>query len=60
MKEGEKMNPYFISVIIGTILGLKRVCPKCKRSQVVPSNSKERTVRCKFCGADIPPKKTER
>jgi ribosomal protein S27E len=50
------MNPYFISVIMGKILGNKRVCPKCKRLQIVPSNSKERTVRCKFCGTDIPPK----
>ncbi len=54
------MNPYFISVIMGKILGLKRMCPKYKRSQVVHSNSKERTVRCKFCGTDIPPKKTKR
>jgi ribosomal protein S27E len=50
------MTPLFISAMMGTIMGLKRVCPRCKRSQVVPSDKKQHPVRCKFCGADIPPK----
>lgn len=49
------MNPYFISSIIGTILGLKRTCPKCKKDQIVPSSKRRESVRYKFCGADIPP-----
>lgn len=51
------MNPYFISTVVGTILRLKRVCPHCKRPQVVASDKKHLTVKCRFCGAEIPPKK---
>jgi DNA-directed RNA polymerase subunit RPC12/RpoP len=50
------MTPLFIWAIMGTIMGLKRVCPRCKRSQVVPSDKKQRPVHCKYCGADIPSK----
>lgn len=53
------MNPYIISTIVGTILGLKRACPKCQRTQVVPSELKHAVVTCKFCGADIPPARTD-
>ena len=51
------MNPYIISTVIGAILGLKRTCPVCKRDQNVPAGKKRESVRCKFCGADIPPRK---
>lgn len=47
------MNPYFMSLMIGTILGLKRICPKCERIQIVPSYLRHQMVRCKFCGAEI-------
>jgi len=50
------MNPYFIMTVIGSIRGLKRTCPKCKRDQIVPASKKRESVRCKFCGADIPPR----
>jgi ribosomal protein S27E len=53
----KKMNPIFISMVMARILGLKRDCPKCKRPQIVSSDMKHKTVKCKFCGADIPPKK---
>jgi ribosomal protein S27E len=48
------MNP-FIAMVIGAILGLKRVCPKCKRVQII-SEKRQDTVPCKFCGAALPPK----
>jgi len=48
------MNPLFTSAIVSTIIGLKRTCPKCRRVQVVASNRKRESVRCKFCEADIP------
>ena len=51
------MNPYFILGVIGAILGLKRTCPKCKRDHIVPASKKRKSVHCKFCGADIPPRK---
>lgn len=54
------MNPYFFTAIMVTILDLKRVCPKCKRSQLVPSSMKHNTVRCKLCGTDIRPRQTTR
>ncbi len=43
-----KMNPYFISAMMETSLGLKRVCLKCNRSQVVSHDVKQHTPRCKF------------
>ncbi len=42
---------------VGRLLHLKRICPKCKRHQVVPHEKKHQTVRCKYCKTDIPPKK---
>lgn len=50
------MNPYIIKSIVDTILGLKRVCPKCRKTQVVSSEIKYKAVRCKFCGTEIPAK----
>ncbi len=50
------MNP-FLAAIIGTLLGLKRTCPGCGRVQTVPMRQKRQKVRCKFCGAQIPPGK---
>ncbi|PKN35321.1 MAG: 30S ribosomal protein S27 [Deltaproteobacteria bacterium HGW-Deltaproteobacteria-19] len=40
------------------ILRLKRRCPKCGSDQVVPESRERETVKCRFCGAEIPPKKT--
>ena len=50
------MNPLKIAMVIGAFLGLKRVCPICKKVQVVSSDKRQDTVPCKFCGADLPPK----
>jgi hypothetical protein len=51
------MTPYMIATVLGTILGLKRDCPQCKKAQVVPPGMKHKMIQCKYCGADIPPKK---
>jgi hypothetical protein len=52
------VNPFAaMAVLMGNLLGLKKICPKCKRDQIVPKNKKHQSVRCKFCGGDIPPKK---
>ncbi|MBW2601750.1 MAG: hypothetical protein JRD47_07485 [Deltaproteobacteria bacterium] len=53
-KERWLMNPFI--AVISAILHL-RTCPVCKRDQVVPASKKIRTVPCKFCGADVPPRK---
>jgi len=37
------MNP-FIVMVIGALLGLKRVCPKCKKVQIVSSDKRRDTV----------------
>jgi len=50
------MNPIF-QAVFSTIFRLKRTCPKCKRDQIVPVSKRLESVRCKFCGADIPPHK---
>jgi len=49
------MNP-FIAMVIGALLGMRRVCPKCKKAQLVSSDKKRVAVPCKFCGVDLPPK----
>ncbi len=43
--------------VISMILHLKRTCPKCKREQVVPMDMRKKTVKCKYCGGTIPPRK---
>jgi len=48
------MNPFLIS-IVATLLHMKRVCPKCKREQILPLSEKYKTAKCKFCGAEMPP-----
>jgi len=55
---GELVNPYFLASILGSTQDLKRVCPNCKKAQTVPSNMKQKTVWCKFCGSEIPSEKT--
>lgn len=50
------MNPFFLFTAIGTVFGLKRTCPACKKDQIVPASKKRVRVRCKFCAADIPPR----
>ena len=50
------MNPIF-SVVVRTMLSIKRTFPKCKRDQIVPAIKKKQIVRCKFCNADVPPRK---
>ena len=47
------MNPFVISAIL-RIFSNKRVCPACKRSQVVSSDQKGKSVTCKYCGETIP------
>ncbi|HPA26913.1 MAG TPA: 30S ribosomal protein S27 [Acidobacteriota bacterium] len=42
--------------VVSTVANLSRTCPKCKKKQVVQKSKVHRTVSCKFCGADIPPK----
>lgn len=49
------MNPIF-QAVIHTVLRQKRTCPACKKSQIVPAGKKAEAVRCKSCGADIPPR----
>ncbi len=39
------------------ILDLARKCPKCGQEQVVPISRKNETLRCKACGAEVPPKR---
>lgn len=46
----------FVAAILGVLLGLKRTCPVCGKDQIVLSRLKRQTVKCKFCGSDIPPK----
>jgi ribosomal protein S27E len=45
-----------LAAIVGALLGLKRTCSKCGRNQLVASEQKHLVVKCKFCGADIPPR----
>lgn len=56
-KKGAFNVSYFIHTVVATILHLKRICPSCKREQIVKAKEKHSVVKCKFCGAEIPPKK---
>ena len=43
-----------IAATIATIQNLNRVCPRCKRSQVVAMSLRFCEVGCRFCQARIP------
>ncbi len=47
----------YMAAIVGALLGLRRRCPRCGRDQLVPKGKKLETVKCKFCGAEIPPRR---
>lgn len=49
------LNPFGIGAIVSAVLKLKRVCPKCRKAQVVPWAKRRERVRCKSCGAEIAP-----
>ncbi|HAJ27084.1 MAG TPA: 30S ribosomal protein S27 [Syntrophus sp. (in: bacteria)] len=40
-----------------TILDMARKCPKCGNEQVVAASMKKESVKCKACGAEVPPKR---
>jgi transcription elongation factor Elf1 len=50
------MNPITIAAV-NLLSKLKRTCPQCGKEQSVPAKKMDRTVSCKFCGADIPARK---
>jgi hypothetical protein len=59
IKGVKDLNPFFISTILRNLLSLKRICPACKRGQIVSSDQKRKSVKCKFCGATIPAQSTD-
>jgi hypothetical protein len=59
IKGVKDLNPFFISTILRNLLSLKRICPACKRGQIVSSGQKRKPVKCKFCGATIPARSTD-
>ncbi len=48
------MNPIF-SAVMQAFMRVQRNCPKCGKVQLVPARKKGEKVKCKACGADIPP-----
>lgn len=50
------MNP-FMQAVVTAVLSSKRKCPSCGRTQAVPQGKAKETVKCKYCGADVPPHK---
>ena len=47
------MFPFVISSLL-RVLNLKRICPMCKKGQIVSSDQKRDPVKCKYCGATMP------
>ncbi|WP_156919911.1 30S ribosomal protein S27 [Syntrophorhabdus aromaticivorans] len=47
---------FHIIAALSTVFHLARTCPRCGRRQIVPRSASGKTVKCKFCGADVPPK----
>jgi len=43
-----------LAAMVSTIHHLARVCPRCKRTQVVPLTQRHAEVGCKHCHARIP------
>jgi ribosomal protein S27E len=45
---------------ISAVFHLARKCPRCGRRQIVPRSKRAMIVKCKSCGADVPPKSKEK
>ena len=53
------MNPLFFKVVVDRVKALlQRTCPACRQTHVVLASQIRHMVRCKSCGANIPPRKT--
>jgi phage FluMu protein Com len=48
---------HILQAIISTIFHCKRTCPTCKEEQVISPADLKKTIRCKFCGAEMPDSK---
>ncbi len=42
--------------LLQTLMKKKRACPRCGRVQFASKEDRNRAVRCKYCGAAIPPR----
>jgi ribosomal protein S27E len=47
---------YYSAAAAGVHAALLRVCPACQKKQVVSPKKMESYVKCRRCGALIPPK----
>ena len=50
------MNPLFAS-FFGALFHITRTCPKCGKEQTVATGKSDKTILCRFCRAEIPPRK---
>lgn len=46
---------WYVFETLRSILDLKRTCPKCKRPALARLEDKNKRIKCKSCGAMIPP-----
>ncbi len=54
------MNPIFTWLIAHTTArALARKCLRCGRTQIVPKEKRRDIVPCRWCGASIPPKRSD-
>ena len=51
------MNPFIHFAIHSTLAAFLRTCPMCQHKQVTAPSKAGEAVRCRKCGAQIPPKK---
>lgn len=49
---------WLLNSVMRVLLDFKRVCPKCGKEQAVDPDKKTQKVKCRFCGAEIPPPKS--
>jgi ribosomal protein S27E len=47
------------SSFVHNLRSVWRKCPYCRRRQAVPRKLAGQTVKCKHCGASIPPSKNQ-
>jgi ribosomal protein S27E len=50
---------FHIIAAISSVFHLTRTCLRCGRKQIVHRSESTKTVKCKFCGVDIPPKRRQ-
>ncbi len=48
---------WIVQSVMQALFKAKRTCPKCGKEQSIHADETNKTVKCRYCGEDMPPPK---